>query len=97
VEAGMSAQLDADVAYYEPLIQQLEEESGSRLELLNRMTDKCIELRTSIEQAKTEVARERDKEEIDFLDKIVHMPFFEFCLQVKERKQSLQSKWGQKK
>ena len=31
----------------------------------------------------------RDKEEITFLDEILHLPFFEFCLRVKERKQML--------
>ena len=29
------------------------------------------------------------KEEYEFLDKILHMPFFEFCLLVKERKEAL--------
>lgn len=32
----------------------------------------------------------RDQEEHDFLNKILHMPFFEFCLLVKERKQALE-------
>ena len=29
------------------------------------------------------------EEEHEFLDGILHMPFFEFCLQVKERRQAL--------
>lgn len=52
------AQLKKAQEHYEPLIQRLEVESGSRLELLNMMTDRCTELRTSIEQAKEEVASE---------------------------------------
>lgn len=32
----------------------------------------------------------RKKEEIIFLDKILRLPFFEFCLQVKERKLALE-------
>jgi len=34
------------------------------------------------------------QEEYDFLDQILHMPFFEFCLQVKERKQRLEKELG---
>ena len=35
------------------------------------------------------------REEVVFLDQILHMPFFEFCLQVKERKQRLEKELKQ--
>ena len=36
---------------------------------------------------------ESKKEESIFLDKILHLPFFEFCLQVKERKKQIIKGW----
>ncbi len=45
--------------------------------------------REIVEKVRKAEKEKRDKEEYEFLDKILHMPFFEFCLLVKERKQAL--------
>ena len=39
-----------------------------------------------------EERKRRDEEEIEFLEGILHLPFFEFCLQIKERKQDLMAR-----
>ena len=36
--------------------------------------------------------RQRDYEEYQFLAKVLHLPFFEFCLRVKERKEKLRER-----
>ena len=38
---------------------------------------------------------EAHREEVVFLDQILRLPFFEFCLQVKERKQRLEKELKQ--
>ena len=45
----------------------------------------------------TDGYRQALREEISFLDGILHMPFFEFCLQVKERKQRIIKEVGDAK
>jgi hypothetical protein len=54
----LQAQRDADVAYYEPIIQQKTEESEARATLLMAMTDKCLALKTELQQAEMKGWRE---------------------------------------
>jgi len=54
------------------------------------VSERDIELIKPLFESQAEITwHARDKEEITFLDEILHLPFFEFCLRVKERKQML--------
>jgi len=50
----------------------------------------CVKVRNEQEEEYYQLGRkEARKEECEFLGKILSMPFFEFCLLVKERKEAL--------
>ena len=56
----------------------------------NRFSTPEILLSNKRVEAFKKGVEEAHREEVAFLDQILHMPFFEFCLQVKERKERLE-------